>query len=108
MDQLELSSLLWKSEYLYYNYQSNKVKDLALSFIKSYISFYYKNDIDSFINDLKIGDRGIITDEFINILKVNNNYKYIDIKTLANNINLRFDELTKRNRHVQFFEHINC
>ena len=108
MDQLELSSLLWKSEYLYYNYQSNKVKDLALSFIKSYISFYYKNDIDSFINDLIIGDRGIITDDFIILLKEKNNYKYIDIKTLANNINLRFDGLTKRNRHVQFFEHINC
>ena len=108
MDQLELSSILFKAEYLYYNSPSNEVKDLALSFINSYISFYYKNDIDSFINDLKIGDRGIITDDFMILLKEKNNYKYIDIKTLANNIILRYDELTKRNRHVQFFEHINC
>ena len=89
MDQLELSSILFKAEYLYYNNPSNEVKALALSFIKSYISFYYKNDIDSFINDLKIGDRGIITDEFINLLKEKNNYKYIDIKTLANNIKFK-------------------
>lgn len=96
MDQLELSDLLWKSEYLYYNSLSKKVKTLALSFIKSYVLFYYKNDIDSFINDLKIGDRGIITENFIFLLRENNNYKYIDIKSLANSIGLRYDELTRK------------
>ena len=69
MDKLGLSELLFYVENLYYNSFSYYDRFLAIKYIKSYISFYYKNDIDLFLEDLTVGDLGFIEPEFISQIK---------------------------------------
>ena len=89
MDKLELSQLFLYLENLYYDSLSFYDKYLAIKYIKSFISFYYKDNIDSFLEDLKIGDLGFVESEFIlSIREELISFDYYDIKEL-------YDELSE-------------
>ena len=68
MDKEDLYYLLLKAEDIYYNSRDNK--NIAIQFIKSYISYYHKDNIELFLNELNEFENFIedIKDELINYL----------------------------------------
>ena len=83
MDILDYSQALNNAEWVYWNNN----KKLIIKYIKSYVSLYFKDNIESFLNDLSIGDRGFLSSDFINEIRgIINNYKVYNIKQLYDEI----------------------
>ena len=51
MDKLDLYYLLLKAEDLYYNSSNIENKNIAIKFIKSYICYFHKDNINLFLEE---------------------------------------------------------